>query len=148
MAKQLPAGFDRASILAGLRKAMEFGEPTRGEDRATFYKVVTTTGTGVEPYDEDYVPFDPAVERTVKPTAIQVPCGVEYVDKPDQTETFGTVQSSHVKLTLLDDDYQQVKGFAYVALGGIKYDYDKTEPPEALGSLDIWTVHVVSEDEA
>ena len=145
MAKQLPAGFDRASILAGLRKAMEFGAPTRGEDKATFYKVVTTTGE--EPRDEDYVPFDPAVERSVKPTPIVVPCAVEYVDKADQVETFGAVTSSRVKVTLLDDDYQKVKGFSYVVIGGDKYNYRLTEPVIALGSIDVWTVHVVAEDE-
>lgn len=146
MAKQLPAGFDRASIVAGLRKAMEFGAPTRSGDQATFYKVTTTTGDGAS--DDSGVPFDPTVSRTRTPTPVVVPCAIEYLDRTDQTETFGTIESSLVKITLLDDDYQQVKGFSYVAIGGVKYDYRKTEPPEALGSIDVWTVHVVAEDEA
>lgn len=146
MAKQLPPGFDRARIVAGLRRAMVFGEPTRSADRATFYVVTTTTGVG--PRDEDLVPFDPVVARTVKPTAVTVPCAVEYGDRGDQVETFGTITPSRVKVTLLDDDYQQVKGFSYVVIGGDKYLYRLTEPVVALGSVDVWTVHVVAEDEA
>ena len=146
MAKQLPAGFDRARVLAVLRKAMEFGQPTRTADQATFYKMTTTSDPG--PVDSDGVPFDPTVDRTRKATPVLVACAVEYLDRADQTETFGTIQSGLVKITLLDDDYQKVKGFAYVAIGGIKYAYRKTEPPDALGSLDVWTVHVVAEDES
>lgn len=147
MAKELPPGFDRASVLAGLRKAMEFGQPTRAADQATFYKVTTVTGTGVEPHDEDFIPFNPDVNRSVRPTSIVVPCAVEFVDRADQVETFGAVTSTRVKLTLLDEDYQRVKGFSYVAIGGDKYLYRLTEPPIALGSIDVWTVHVVAEDE-
>lgn len=145
MAKRLPANFDRAAIVAGLRRAMDFGAPSRSEDKATFYKV--TTSTGPEARDEDFVPFDPDAPRTVRPTPIQVSCAVEYDDRTDITETFGTIQSSRVKITLLDPDYQRVKGFSYVVVGGDKYLYRLTEPPVALGSIDVWTVHVVAEDE-
>lgn len=146
MAKRLPAGFDPARVLAGLHKAMEFGEPTRSADRATFYKVLSTTGDGTA-QDEDGVPFDPSIDRTVKPTPIQVPCAVEYVDRADQTHSFGSITASRVEITLLDPDYQKVKGFSYVVCGGDKYLYRLTEPGAALGSIDVWTVHAIAEDE-
>lgn len=145
MAKQLPAGFDKAAVMAGLKRAMEFGAPTRVEDRATFYKVVTTTDD--VPRDDDFIPFDPEAERTAKPTPVTVDCTVEYVDRSEQTEAFGAITASRIKVTLLDPEYQKVKGFSYVVAGGDRYNYRLTEPPVALGNIDVWTVHCVAEDE-
>lgn len=145
MAKQLPAGFDKARIMAGLRTAMQFGAPTRVEDQATFYKVATATDD--VPRDDEFIPFDPDARRTSKPTPVRVDCSVEYVDRTDQTEQFGAVTPSHIKITLLDPEYQKVKGFRYVVAGGDRYNYRLTEPPVALGSIDVWTVHCVAEDE-
>jgi hypothetical protein len=145
MAKQLPAGFDKARIMAGLKTAMQFGAPTRVEDQATFYKVVRTTDD--VPRDDDFIPFDPDAARTAKPTGIRVDCSVEYVDRSEVTEQFGTITPSRIKVTLLDPEYQKVKGFEYVVAGGDKYNYVSTEPPVALGNIDVWTVHCEAEDE-
>lgn len=145
MAKQLPAGFDKAKVLAGLHKAMEFGQATRVADRATFYKIVTTTDE--VPRDDDFIPFDPEAVRTSKPTPFVVNCAVEFVDRTDAVETFGAITASRIKITLLDAEYQKVKGFAYVVAGGDTYRYRLTEPPVALGDIDVWTVHCVAEDE-
>lgn len=147
MAKDLPAGFDRTKILAGLHTAMEFGEPSRTSDKATFYLVTSSTDVDVE-RDEDEIPFDPGAIRTTKPVAKVVPCAIEYVDRADQAESFGVFQTSRIKITLLDPDYQQVKGFKYVIVAGDKYMYRLTEPPVALGSIDVWTVHAIAEDES
>lgn len=145
MAKQLPAGFDKSAVMAGLKKAMQFGAPTRVEDQATFYKVTTTTDE--VPRDDDFIPFDPEAVRTAKPTAIRVDCSVEYVDRAEGTEQFGAITPSRIKITLLDPEYQKVKGFQYVVAGGDRYNYRLTEPPVALGNIDVWVVHCVGEDE-
>lgn len=145
MAKNLPPGFDPTAILQGLHQAMEFGAPTRTEDKATFVQL-TSTVTG--PTDADGVPFDPDTRRTTAKATFQVPCAIEFADKADQEQTFGVIQPTRIKITLLDPDYQKVKGFEYVVVGGDKYLYRLTEPPVALGSIDVWTVHCVAEDEA
>lgn len=145
MAKQLPAGFDKNAVMAGLKKAMQFGAPTRVEDQATFYKVVTTTDD--VPRDDDFIPFDPDAERTAKPTGIRVDCSVEYDDRAEVTEQFGGITPSRITITLLDPEYQKIKGFRYVVAGGDRYNYRLTEPPVALGNVDVWTVHCVAEDE-
>lgn len=146
-AKELPPGFNPTRIIDGLHRAMLFAAPTRAADAATFYLADSSTGVGVQ-VDEDEVPFDFAAVRTVRLTAVRVPCAVEYVDRADQSENFGVYQSSRIKITLLDPDYQQVRGFRYVAIGGDKYNYRLTEPPVALGSIDVWTVHCTAEDES
>ena len=147
MAKSLPSGFDPTRILAGLHRAMEFGEPTRTDDKATFVTVTVTTPTGV-PVDENGVPFDPNAKPTRVPRSKQVPCAIEYYDRNDLQENLGPLTASRVKITLLDPEYQQVKGFDYVVIGGDRYAYRSTEPPVALGSIDVWSVWAVSEEES
>lgn len=124
---------------------MDFGAPTRSADKATFYTPPLSTSVGA---DEDGVPFDPDAPRAVTHTGRSVPCAIEYLDRADINETFGAIQASRIKITLLDPDYQKVKGFTYVVVGGEKYMYRLTEPPVALGSIDVWTVQAVAEDEA
>lgn len=146
MAKDLPAGFDASKIITGLHKAMDFGAATRAADKAAFYTVTRTVPEDTV-VDEDGIPYDPSVTVTVTRTSKVVACAIEYTDRTDKFENFGVVNPSRIKITLLDPDYQQVKGFEYVVVGADKYIYRLTEPPVALGSIDVWTVHAVSEDE-
>lgn len=149
MAKYIPPGFNSAQVIAGLHKAMGFGEPTRVGDKATFYFPVSYDWPPGTVLDEDGVPFDPTVmpvTNTVK-APLKVYCAVEYFDRADKSETFGVFRPTRIEITLLDAEYQQVKDFAYVEAGGDKYVRRSVEPPVALGSIDVWTVTAVAEDE-
>lgn len=144
MAGPTPPGFNANEIIAGLHTAMGFGEPNNTADKATFYNwddrsVDTDT-------DSAGIPFDPSSRPTRTPVSTQVPCAIEYVDVNDVDINAGLMQASKIKVTLLDGDYQQIKGFEFVVVGGVKYLYRKTEPPVALGSIDVWTVHCQAED--
>lgn len=146
--KYVPPGFNRPAVTAGLRRAMGFGEPNRVEDKATFH-FPRRTPPADTPADAEGVPFDPDVQpdRTpLKPPQL-VPCAIEFHAGTTTSETFGDSRASRIEITLLDPDYQKVKGFSYVVVGGEKYVYSYTPPPEALGSLDVWTVICISEDE-
>lgn len=146
MAKYIPAAFDATRVSEGLYKAMGFGEPTRVADKATFYFVTTTLPDGT-PVDDDRVSFDPDVRAVKKVASKQVPCAIEFQDRSDRAESFGVVTPSRIQITLLDPEYQQVRNFNYVVVGGDKYVYHSTEPPNALGSIDVWTVWASAEDE-
>lgn len=138
--------FNKARVLEGLYTAMDFGSPNLTSDKATFYFPRISSASGN--VDSQGVPFNPATNRTYGPLVKKVvPCAVEYVDAQGKVENFGIIAPSRVKLTLLDPDYQKIKGFEYVAISGNKYLYRKTEPVIALGSIDVWTVHCVAEDE-
>lgn len=148
MTKYIPPGFNSARVIEGLHKAMGFGEPTRTSDKATFYfpkRRATTDGTT----DEDGIPFDPSVQPAdISRPKQTVPCSVEFFLRGQEVETFGTLATTRIKITLLDPDYQKVKGFAYCVAGGDKYVYDLTQPPDALATIDVWTVWAVAEDDA
>lgn len=145
MTKYIPPGFDATKVVTGLHNAMGFGEATRTGDKATFYTV--TLPTTSEEVDQEGLPFDPDVSRTPVVTPVVVPCAIEYFDRADDSDTFGVLQPTHIRLTLLDVDYQQIKGFRYVVAGGDRYYYAKTEPPIALASIDVWIIHCNSQDE-
>lgn len=147
MVKKLPAGFNAARIREGLITAMEFGAPTRTEDRATFF--FERRGPVAGRVDEDGVPFDPTLRpaNTASPTKVTVPCAVEFYNGASKIETFGEVKATRISVTLLDKEWQIVKDFRYVVAGGDKYLRDIKEPGAALGSLDVHTVWCVSEDE-
>lgn len=155
MTKFVPPGFDAEAARQGILSAMGFGEPTRTEDKAWFYfpKVTSSdTGTAV---DQDDIPFDPDVTVTGETTTdskprAQVSCVVEYSDAGAVLGSGGSVEirPTRVTITLMDPEYQAVKGFSFVVCGGDKYVYDSTEPPVALGTFDVWTVHCTAEDES
>lgn len=142
----LPPGFDAAEILAGLHTAMGFGAPTRTEDQATFY-LPPTNAPQTEPTDVDGVPFDPTQKRAATTNKLVRPCAVEFYDASGIIETFGTAYPTRIKITLLDPDYQDVKDFLFVVAGGDKYIRSKTEPPVALGSIDVWSCWAAAENE-
>lgn len=146
MAGPTPAGFDAVAVTAGLHKAMAFGAPSIETDRATFY--MPRTVLNAAPADEQDVPFAPNVMPTLGPVVkATVPCAYEYLDAQGKMENFGLIIHSRLKITLLDVDYQQIKGFEYVVVESQKYRYQKTEPPVALGSIDVWTVYCQADDE-
>lgn len=141
-----PPDFDKAAVLEGLHTAMGFGQPTRTEDRATFYlpKAIVDTPAALDLHG---VPFDPTVKRVVSTTKVQVPCAVEFYNGAEVIETFGQVSATHIVVTLLDPEYQQVKDFLYIVAGGDKYIRSETQPPVALGSIDVWQVWAQAENE-
>ena len=148
MTKFIPPSFDEAMVLEGIRKAMGFGEPTRDEDKVTFFFNARSTPTG--PVDEDGVPFDPdeRITNTREGESKVVDCVVEYQDRGVKAETFGVVVPTRVILTLLDPDWQEVKDFAFVKAGGDVYWRSTVEPPVALGTIDVWSVICVAEGES
>lgn len=125
---------------------MNFGLPTSSNDQPTFFQ--PRTATSVDPLDDEGVPFDPTVQPTLSAEVKKkVPCAVEYVDGEGKIENFGVLSPSKIKLTFLDQDYTQIAGFHYCVIKGQKYFYQRTEPPVALGTVDIYTVHCKAEDE-
>jgi len=144
---QIP-NFDAAAVRAGLRLAMQVGLPVVVEDQPTFFMPTVVTGDGAHRLDQQGTPFDPAYRPARAQVAgIQVPCAVDYRDSAGSNEAMGPVSSTGVVLTLLDEDHTKVKGFAYVVIGGVKYNYLRTDRPQGLVSVGIFTVHCLSDDE-
>ena len=141
-----PSSFDASAVRAGLRTAMNFGLPTVANDQPTFF--MPQTVTSADPLDGEGVPFHPDSATTTSALVKKrATCAVEYVDGDGKIESFGVVNPSKIKLTFLDQDFAPVRGFVYCVVQGQKYWYQRTEPPVALGTIDVYTVHCKSEDE-
>lgn len=142
-----PVPFDPQAFVQGILTAMTIGEPTREEDKATFYFPADMVAEGSR--DSEGIPFDPSTTATPVPRRppVRVPCAVEYQDAEGKIENWGVLVPSKAVITLLDNEYQQVKGFSFVVIGGVKYMYSRTETPVAMVTVDVWTVHCVAEDQ-
>lgn len=141
-------GFDADEFRDGIWTAMAVGLPPELEDQPAFVTPAPIFDTGDE-RDSDGISFDWAKPRARngKDVVTQVPCAIEYTDMDGKIVNFGMVAASKVVLTLLDNDYELVKGFGYVVIGGNKYSYERTEPPIGMVDVTIWRVHCRTDDE-
>lgn len=127
---------------------MAVGLPVIPEDQPTFFMPMVSTTDNTHTSDQGGTPFSPTYRPTrTQAPGIKVPCAVDYKDTAGVLGAAGSVSTSEVVLTFLDEDYAQVKGFAYVVIGGIRYSYQRDEKPTGLVSVGIYTVHCLSDDE-
>ena len=141
-----PAGFNAQTIREGLLVAMNFGLPPLAADQPTFYFPKAATGV-TAPVDDSGVPFDPSVRPTYTRAKVSVPCAIEYHDAAGKIENFGVIVPTKIRVILMGDEYEQVKGFDYVVIAGQRYFYRTTEPPVGLGSIPMWFIHCEAEDQ-
>lgn len=140
------AGFNPNEFRNAIRFVYDMAAPPISDEQVVFFGESTLVYTGSA--DDDDIPFDPnsTVVRQPAP-GIRVPCGVEYFDNEGQPIVFGTVTPSRVAVTLLDEDYLQVKNSTYIVLGGDRYLYRRTEPPSGLFDVGLYTMHFTAENE-
>jgi len=137
-----PPGFDAASVRAGLHQAMQFG--ISEAEIPTFVMPAPDPVTG----DDRGVPWDidAAVSRPAR-QEIQVLCALEY--QPQVTATQGDLadrQPARITITILDEEYEQIKGFDYLKIGGRKFTYKSTYPSLGLGTVVVWQIRCESVD--
>ncbi len=141
-----PADFDSTAFRDAIRFVYDMAAPPVVEEQATFYGPSTLVYTGS--VDDDEVPFDPATTVVREPApGVKVSCGIEYSDAEGNPVPFGTVTASRLAITLLDVDYQRIKGCAYVVVAGEKYLYRRTQPPTGLFDVGLYTLHFRAENE-
>lgn len=140
--------FNADEVRAGLRLAMTVGSPVEVADQPVFYMPTSITGDGAHNLDQAGTPFSPTYRPTRSvPVTKRVPCAVEYKDTEGVMEAWGNTTPSRITVTLLDQDYAIVKGFAFVVIGGVKYTYRSTQTPVGLISVGIYKVHCSTDDE-
>lgn len=129
---------------------MNMGLPPDEESRATFVFPRVVTAVGGE-LDHTGVPLSPDARVTAAPARkVQVPCGVEHGGgaSGDPETSIGRFGTGRVTITLLDEDYAQVKGFQAVLLGGVPYYFVRELPPSGLGAVGVHQLECRTEAEA
>lgn len=140
------SGFNSAAFRAGIQFVFTMAaSPVAEEQVAFFFPSQLVYNKSVDTED---VPFDPAATVTSIPSVpVRVPCAVEYFDNEGNAGTFGVITPSRVAVTLLDEDYQKIKGAIYVVIGGDRYNYRRTEPPSGLFDVGLYVLHFTAENE-
>lgn len=142
------SGFDAAGFREGIHFAMHMGLPPDPDEQITFFFHPTVTNPGSVVVDGANVPFNPAASLTSTPLdPVKVDCAVEYLDAEGQPTSFGLLAPSRIAVTLLDVDYEQVAGVAYVVAHGDRYNYRRTEPPAGLFDVGLYVMHFTAENE-
>lgn len=132
--------FDRDAFVQGIHLAMTMGAAPVEENQVTFHFPSTLVYTG--PADAEDVPFDPDVTVTSSnPEPVRVPAAVEYYDASGLLIEPGVAQPTRIRITLLDEDYEQVKDANRVTAGGDTYHYRRTEPPSGLFDVGLFIMH-------
>ncbi len=140
--------FDRVAFEAGIRLAMNLGLPAAEEDRPLFrFPRVRAYPPGTV-LDHEGHPLDPNVAPTITTqTPVRIPCAIEWDDaSPDQLPP-GVRVPTRLTITMLDDEYQQVKDAVIVEVGGDRYQISHVAPPVALSDSGVWTLIAYAEAE-
>jgi hypothetical protein len=147
-----PTGFIEADVIAGLHTAMEFGTYIDPATAPIFYLPVAPLSDMTGTTDESGVPYNPNLPMpTQQYTTVQVLCAVEVSDsvppREGDLEPLGLVNRTALTITLLEAEYRQIEGFAYVKTNDNTYHYAFTRPPIALGPIGVWQVICIATDQ-
>ena len=141
-------GFNADLFRENIKSTMQMGSPNAVADKATFQWPVNSTFVGKtdpsgRPYD-----FASQVVSENKKEDVQVDCAVEFVTRAGDGTPIGDFENPRAVLTLLDVDYEQVRGATKVLLGGNSYKILFTEPPVGLFTVTVFSIHLQAEDES
>ncbi len=140
--------FNATKFRDAIHFAMSMGTPTKPVEKAIFQwtpkREFAAPDSGNRPYNWTATP----VVEDVHPD-VQVLCAVAFSgsDGFDGTAV-GTFDRARATLTLLDEEYEKVKGANQVLLGGNKYEILYTAPPTGLFDVTVYSMFAQAIDES
>lgn len=144
------AGFNAAEFRDAIRFAMTMGLPEDEQERVTFRWTPEKTYDVADPAGRPYSwTADP--DTVVDRDDVRVPASIKFNSRGsagmDGTPV-GEIESSHIEVQLLDEDYALVEGADQILLDGSTYLVKYVKPPEGLFEVTTYTIFAVAEDEA
>jgi hypothetical protein len=98
--------------------------------------------------DGDHVPFDPtATVTSTEPPTVQVDCAIEYFDAEAQPTNFGLIAPVPDRGHRPRRRLRAGQGVLLRGGRGDRYDYRRTEPPNGLFDVGVYTMHFTSNSE-
>lgn len=129
-----------------IRSAMTVGTPPDTGYQLRFHWNPDTTTAATR--DGEGIPFDPTAAITsTTPAPVAAPCAIEYLDAAGQPTPFGAIVPSKVRVTLLDEDYAQVKDADYILISGDRYLRHHEPPAYGLFDVGVHQIMYVAENE-
>lgn len=141
--------FDPNVFRTNIRFAMRMGMPEDATKGVTFRFGKTKTWPSGAALDQDGNPFDPTLSAIVtEPDPVQIPVGVEFSQASPEELPVGQFVGSKVVLTMLDEDYEEVKLAKEVTIDGDDYIIRYEEPPIGLFDVTVHRFVCTSKDES
>lgn len=136
------AGFNSATVRDALRLAMMIGTPNATEERVTFrwsgVAAYPVADPAADPYDWTEQP-----QTEITHDDVQVPVAVEVGGAAtDESNAAGTFDNTKAVITILDDDYEQVRGADQIIFANKTYGIDSVVPL-GLFDLTVYQLHIV-----
>lgn len=133
-------GFNAAEFRDGIKLAMNMGLPGVVTDRPTFhFKTVRSYPAGTR-LNAEGEPFDPNTPILItEPPPVQIPCAVEVAQVTPEELPVGPFRQVKATITILDEQWPQVKDAYEVSLGGSRYVVSYTPPPVGLFDVTVYT---------
>lgn len=139
--------FDSTIFRNNIKNVMRMGAPNAIEERVTFCWPAEKTYVGkVDPSGRPY-DLAAATSAVVQKDDIQVDCAVELLDRNPTGTPIGEFNNPRATITVLDVDYEKIKGSTIVLIGGNTYDVNYVEPV-GLFDVTIFTIHAQAVDES
>lgn len=144
------AGFNASEFRDAIRNTMMMGLPDSTAERITFK---WDTEREYEVTDNSGMPFrwDDDPTTVVEHDDVQIPAAVKFVSRAasggNQTP-FGDIDNSRVEITVLDVDFELVRGANKVTFDSNDYYIDFIKPPDGLFDVTIYTLYATAEDES
>lgn len=153
MAGTNPA-FDAAEFRTAIRDTMTMGMPTATSKRLTWHwnrdQTFDPQDPAATPYDLDQAPVVDDPGNPDEPSGeVQVTYALEFAARPagSRETVFGQFDTSRAEVTLLEDEYEQIKTADYCTIDGTRYEIDFTAPPVGLFEVTVYTIYITAEDE-
>jgi hypothetical protein len=142
-------GFDAARFREAVRSTMTMGLPQDTAERITFRwtpnRTYSSQDSGGNPWSWDDTP---ATEDA--PEDVQVAAAVEFSARPAGTQdtVMGQFDAAGVTVTLLDDDFEQIRGADLMIFDGNVYEVRFVAPPVGLFDVTVYTIYGEARDES
>jgi len=135
------SGFDADTFRTNILNTMIMGLPVPVEERPTFFFPETLAYPEGTLLDSEGKPIDVRIKPTRSaPEPVQVPCAVEFAtDTTNETGLVGTLWQTRATLTLLDEQYAQVREAIEVNLAGRRYLIQEMQSV-GLGPVTVYTL--------
>jgi hypothetical protein len=140
--------FNRAQVEDALRFAMRMGAAPDPAQRATFlFRQVRVYPEGTL-LDAEGTPLDPSVRAVVTtPDPVTVDCAVEFERATPEELPTGVRVPTRLVLTLLEDEYRQVRTAVRVRVGTDRYQLSYELPVVGLFDMAVHQIVAYAESE-
>ena len=143
------SSFDEDLFRDSIRFAMNIGIPETEADRPTFRWNVEKAYAVADPAGAPYS-WTATPTQTITHDDVQVPVAVQFVPKKSQSygTPFGEVDPSRAILTVLDEDYELIRGADQVILTGNTYNFTNIAPADGLFGVTVYSIYCEAVDES